>query len=114
VQLARVFAQIWDAGVGGLLLLDEPTTALDLSHQQLVATAVRQLAQTGCAVALAIHDLNLVAGLADTIAVLDKGRIAACGSPREIFTEALFRDVFSIDVLISQHPGRDQLLVISR
>jgi iron complex transport system ATP-binding protein len=114
VQLARVFAQIWDAGVGGLLLLDEPTTALDLSHQQLVAAAVRQLAQTGCAVALAIHDLNLVAGLADTIAVLDKGRIAACGSPREIFTEALFRDVFSIDVLISQHPGRDQLLVISR
>lgn len=114
VQLARVFAQIWDAGVGGLLLLDEPTTALDLSHQQLVATAVRQLAQTGCAVALAIHDLNLVAGLADTIAVLDKGRIAACGSPREIFTEDLFRDVFSIDVLISQHPGRDQLLVISR
>jgi iron complex transport system ATP-binding protein len=114
VQLARVFAQIWDAGVGGLLLLDEPTTALDLSHQQLVAAAVRQLAQTGCAVALAIHDLNLVAGLADTIAVLDKGRIAACGAPREIFTEALFRDVFSIDVLISQHPGRDQLLVISR
>jgi iron complex transport system ATP-binding protein len=114
VQLARVFAQIWDAGVGGLLLLDEPTTALDLSHQQLVAAAVRQLTRTGCAVALAIHDLNLVAGLADTIAVLDKGRIAACGPPREIFTEALFRDVFSIDVLISQHPGRDQLLVISR
>jgi iron complex transport system ATP-binding protein len=114
VQLARVFSQIWDAGVGGLLLLDEPTTALDLSHQQLVIGAVRDLAETGCAVALAIHDLNLVAGLADTIAVLDNGRIAACGSPQQVFTEALFRDVFDIDVLIQQHPDRDQPLVISR
>jgi iron complex transport system ATP-binding protein len=114
VQLARVFAQIWDAGVGGLLLLDEPTTALDLSHQQLVGAAVHQLAETGCAVALAIHDLNLAAGLADTIAVLDQGRIAAFGPPREIFTESLFREVFAIDVVISRHPERDQPLVISR
>ena len=114
VQLARVFAQIWDAGVGGLLLLDEPTTALDLSHQQLVGAAVRHLAQTGCAVALAIHDLNLAAGVADTIAVLHRGRIAACGSPRKVFTETLFREVFAIDVVISQHPERDQPLVISR
>jgi iron complex transport system ATP-binding protein len=114
VQLARVFAQIWDSGAGGLLLLDEPTTALDLSHQQLVVAAVRQLAQTGCAVALAIHDLNLVAGLADSIAVLDRGRIAACGAPGEIFTQDLFREVFAIDVLISRHPDRDQPLVISR
>ena len=114
VQLARVFSQVWDAGVGGLLLLDEPTTALDLSHQQLVIDAVRQLAETGIAITLAIHDLNLVAGLADTIAVLEKGRIAACGSPQQVFTETLFRDVFDIDVLIQQHPDRDQPLVISR
>jgi iron complex transport system ATP-binding protein len=114
VQLARVFSQIWDAGAGGLLLLDEPTTALDLSHQQLVLTAVRELAARGCAVVLAIHDLNLAAGLADTVAVLQHGRLAACGPPGEVFTEQMFRDIFAIDVLIQQHPARDQPLVISR
>ncbi|MBP6725470.1 MAG: heme ABC transporter ATP-binding protein, partial [Halioglobus sp.] len=99
---------------GGLLLLDEPTAALDLAHQQMVLAAVRRLAASGCAVVLAIHDLNLVAGLADSIAVLQQGRLAACGSPREVFTEQLFRDIFAIDVLIQQHPERDQPLVISR
>lgn len=114
VQLARVLSQIWDAGSGGLLLLDEPTAALDLSHQQLVLAALRELVARGCAVVLAIHDLNLVTGLADSIAVLQRGRIAAYGSPREVVTAELFREVFAIEVLIQQHPGRDQPLVISR
>ncbi len=114
VQLARVFCQIWDSCEGGLLLLDEPSTALDLSHQQLVLDAVEQVASRGCAVVLAIHDLNLVAGLADTIAVLQGGRLAALGSPTQVLNEQLFRDVFAIDVLIQQHPGRQQPLVIRR
>ncbi len=114
VQLARVFSQIWDTGEGGLLMLDEPTAALDLSHQQLILDSVQRLAANGCAVVLAIHDLNLVAGLADNVAVLHSGRIAACGTPADIFTEQLFRDVFEIDVVIQQHPNRPQPLVISR
>lgn len=113
VQLARIFAQAWDSEAG-LLLLDEPTTALDLSHQQLVLAAVRALADRGCAVLLAIHDLNLVAGLADRIAILQQGRMVACGTPKEVYTVEMFRQVFSIDVLIQQHPGRDQPLVVSR
>ena len=116
VQLARVFAQIWDADTAGsgLLLLDEPTTALDLSHQQLVLAAVKQLAARGCAVVLVIHDLNLVAGLADRLAVLQQGRLVASGSPSEVFTPQLFREVFNVEVLIQAHPGRDQPLVINR
>jgi len=116
VQLARVFAQIWDAtpAAGALLLLDEPTAALDLSHQQLVVAAVQKLAQRGCAVVLAIHDFNLVAGLADTVAVLDKGVLVACGTPAAVFTESLFKDVFGIDALVQQHPLHEQPLVISR
>jgi iron complex transport system ATP-binding protein len=114
VQLARVLSQVWDAGHGALLLLDEPTNALDLSHQQMVLAAVRALAQRGCAVVLASHDLNLVAGLADSIAVLQQGRVAALGAPREIFTPQLFREIFAIDVLVQRHPERDQPLVISR
>ena len=116
VQLARVLAQIWDADAraGGLLLLDEPTTALDLSHQQLVLAAVSTLAARGCAVVLVIHDLNLIAGVADQIAVLQAGRLVAAGTPAAVFTEALFHQVFGIDVLIQQHPGRAQPLVITR
>jgi len=114
VQLARIFAQIWGAGEGGLLLLDEPTTALDLSHQKLVLDAVGELAANGCAVVLAIHDLNLVAGLAGTVAILDGGRIAAIGPPTEVYTEQLIRDIFRIEVLIQQHPLHPQPLVISR
>ncbi len=114
VQLARVFSQIWDTEEGGLLMLDEPTTALDLSHQQLILESVQSLAAKGCAVVLAIHDLNLVAGLADNVAILQSGSIAACGAPSEIFTEQLFREVFAIDVVIQQHPNRPQPLVISR
>jgi iron complex transport system ATP-binding protein len=114
VQLARVFSQIWEADAGGLLMLDEPTAALDLSHQQLILDSVQNLAARGCAVVIAIHDLNLVAGLADIIAVLNSGRIVACGAPADIFTQELFREVFAIDVVIQQHPNRSQPLVISR
>ena len=114
VQLARVFCQIWDAGSGGLLLLDEPSTALDLSHQQLVLDAVRNLAAGGCAVVLAIHDLNLVAGLADSIAILRDGRLAALGSPGTVFSEQILREVFNIEVLVQRHPHRDQPLIINR
>lgn len=116
VQLARVFAQVWDveASQGALLLLDEPTTALDLSHQQLVLAAVRRLAARGCAVVMAIHDFNLIAGHADRIAVMQAGRLVADGPPAQVFTPSLFREVFAIDVIIQRHPDRDQPLVINR
>ena len=105
-QLARVFAQIFDSGdlSGKLLLLDEPTAALDLAHQQQVLRTVRQLAREGCAIILVIHDLNLVASIADRILVLDKGRQVALGTPDEVLTAGLFRDVFAVEVDISRHP----------
>ncbi len=113
VQLARVFAQIWDAiPPGSLLLLDEPTTALDLAHQQQVLAAVRQMAGRGCAVVLVIHDLNLAAAVADRLAVLDDGRLVAEGPPAEVLTVDLFRRVFDVEVELHQVPGRRQPLVL--
>lgn len=116
VQLARVLAQVWGPGspVERLLLLDEPTTALDLSHQQLLIASVRRLADSGCAVALVIHDLNLVAGLADRLAVLKAGRLVADAPPAAVLDPALFREVFEVDVTISRHPDLDQPVVINR
>jgi len=105
-QLARVFAQICHSGhlSGRLLLLDEPTAALDLAHQQQVLLAVRRLARNGCAIILVIHDLNLAASIADRVLVLDHGRQVALGTPDAVLTAELFRDVFAVEVNISHHP----------
>lgn len=105
-QLARIFAQICgeETLTGRLLLLDEPTSALDLAHQQQVLLAIHQLARRGCTVVLVIHDLNLAASIADQILVLEEGRQAALGTPEQVFTTALFKRVFAVDVTISRHP----------
>ena len=116
VQLARVFAQVWGPGSPSqrLLLLDEPTSALDLSHQQLLVRAIRELAGSGCAIVLVIHDLNLMAGLVDRVAVVHRGRLAASGSPAEVFTTGLFRTVFDVDVLVGTHPQRAHPMIVTQ
>jgi len=113
-QLARVFAQVWDGAslAGKLLLLDEPTSALDLAHQQQMLSAVQLLARRGCAVVLAIHDLNLAASIADTVLVLDNGRQVALGAPQQIFTPELFKQVFQVDVIVSNHPQQGFPMII--
>jgi len=113
-QLARVFAQVWgDRSLAGrLLLLDEPTSAQDLAHQQQVLSAVQQLAQRGCAVVLVIHDLNLAASVADQLLVLDGGRQVALGTPQQVFTPDLFRRVFKVEVSISSHPQEGFPMII--
>jgi iron complex transport system ATP-binding protein len=115
VQLARIFSQIWqDSLMGKLLLLDEPTAALDIQHQQSIALAIGALAERGCAIVLVIHDFNAVSALADQVVALKNGRQIACGTPREVFTETLFLDVFDANVIIEEHPSRDQALIIPR
>lgn len=89
VHFARALAQIWAPLQGGrtrVLLLDEPTAALDLFHQHAVLAKARALADQGVAVFAVLHDLNLAAAYADTIAVLSAGAIDACGSPGEVLT----------------------------
>ena len=105
-QLARVFAQVWEESSldGKLLLLDEPTSALDMAHQQQMLSTVKLLARRGCSVVLVIHDLNLAASIADRVLVLDKGQQVVLGTPKQVLTPPLFRQVFQVDVAIEQHP----------
>lgn len=114
VQLARVFAQVWRAQDAPLrlLLLDEPTTALDLSHQQLIMESARRQASQGSAVVMVLHDFNLAARYTDLCLVLDQGRQQALGSPKDIFTQDMFREVFKVDVTVNTHPAADIPLVI--
>ena len=87
VHFARALAQI---AVGAtiaprrVLFLDEPTASLDLHHQLALVAQARALADEGLAVLVILHDLQLAADLADTLVLLDGGRLVAKGPPREV------------------------------
>ncbi|WP_116365342.1 heme ABC transporter ATP-binding protein [Parahaliea mediterranea] len=114
VQLARVLAQLWRAEDSEvrLLLLDEPTGGLDLEHQRLIMDSLARLAAQGCAVAMVLHDFNLAASRAQRLLVLQQGRQARLGSPREVLTPAMFREIFHVDVKIGAHPHSGAPLVL--
>ena len=115
VQLARVLAQIWQSSALGdqFLVLDEPTSAFDLSHQKLTLDIVRQLANKGVGVVMVVHDLNLAARCADNLVVIDGGLIVAQGSSEAVLTETLIEDVFGVKAIISEHPITKRPLVIT-
>ncbi|WKX74191.1 heme ABC transporter ATP-binding protein [Streptomyces sp. XD-27] len=107
VALARVLAQRT-----ALLLLDEPTAALDLRHQELVLRICRERAAAGDAVVVVLHDLGLAAAYADRVAVLHEGRVAAEGAPTEVFDARLLSRVYRQPVEVLRHPRTGDPLVL--
>ena len=94
VILARALAQTTP-----ILLLDEPTTHLDLFYQLETLQAVRCLAsERGLAVLMALHDLNLAARFCDDLLVLQSGKVVASGEAHQVLTESLIRAVFQVEV----------------
>lgn len=86
-----------------VLLLDEPTAALDLRHQLLVLEAVRaHAARSGTIVILAMHDLSLAAQFADRMICLDGGRIEADGPPEAVLTVARLRRVYGVEAEVTK------------
>ncbi|WP_433547925.1 heme ABC transporter ATP-binding protein [Streptomyces sp. CA-294286] len=109
VAFARVLAQR-----APVLLLDEPTAALDLRHQELVLRVCRERAAAGDAVVVVLHDLGLAAAYADRAAVLHDGRIAACGPPVEVFGAELLSRVYRQPVEVFAHPRTGDPLIVPR
>jgi len=110
VLVARALAQ--EAEV---LLLDEPTAALDLRHEnEIMAWLSRLVREEKRIVLAALHDLNLAAQYADRIVVLCAGRIAAMGTPDEALTEEIIAQVYGVNVLARRHPltGRPYFLTV--
>ncbi len=107
VSLARVLAQ--DTPI---VLLDEPTAALDLRHQEDVLRIARQLAAEGRTVVVVLHDLSLAGAYADRVALLENGRMRALGAPAEVLTEELVSEVYGLAVEVLVRDGRP--LVIPR
>jgi iron complex transport system ATP-binding protein len=106
-HFARVLAQ--EAPV---LLLDEPTASLDLAHQEHVLALSGSMAGAGRAVVAVLHDLNAASRYADRIVVLDRGRVRADGSPREVLTADLLSSVYRHPLEVIDHPLRDGPLVL--
>jgi iron complex transport system ATP-binding protein len=84
----------------GLLLLDEPTSSLDMRHQIDLVETARRRAQNGTAVIAVLHDLNLAMRFADRIVLLHRGRLAVDGGRAEAITAETIRRIFEVDVTI--------------
>lgn len=98
-QLQRVWLASCLAQDTRVLLLDEPTTYLDLRYQVEILDLIRELAdQHGVAIGVVLHDLDQAAAVADDVALLDRGRVRAVGSPREVLTSELLTDAYGIRI----------------
>ena len=112
VWIAMALAQQTD-----LLLLDEPTTFLDVSHQIEVLDLLTDLNSTrGTTIVMVLHDLNLAARYSDHLVALSAGRVHAQGSPAEVLTEEVVRTVFGLDsrVILDPTSGKPLMLPIGR
>lgn len=100
-----------------ILLLDEPTTYLDIAHQIEVLDLLRELnRKRGRTIVMVLHDLNQASQYADHLIAIGHGRIYAAGRPADMLTPELIKEVFGIDSLIIPHPidGKPLCLPLAR
>ena len=111
-ELRRVlFARIL-AHEPRVVLLDEPTSHLDLRHQEEVSQHFRSLARNrGAAVVATLHDLNQTATYADRVALLHGHRLCAFGTPEEVLTAENVEAAYGIAVSVAEHPGSGRLWI---
>lgn len=103
VHLARVLAQVWDQP-GGVLLMDEPISAMDVQYQHQTLAILRALADRGYVVVTVLHDINLAAHYAHRLILLKNGRKLHDGTPSEVLTERNIYSVFSMDAHVMVNP----------
>lgn len=115
VHMARVLAQVWDVHRDGqprYLLLDEPTSSLDVGHQQRLLNVVRSVLTKGIGVLAVLHDLNLAATYAERVCLLADGRIQASGAPVDVINTATINAAYDADLEVDIDPrsGRPWVL----
>ena len=110
VWIAMALAQETD-----ILLLDEPTTFLDVAHQVEVLDLLTDLnRERVTTIVMVLHDMNLAARYADHLFALRSGRLVAAGPPREVVTSELIRDVFDLDALVIPDPLSGTPIILPR
>lgn len=107
VAMARVLAQSTP-----ILILDEPTAALDLRHQQELLECVKRHTAGGGAALIVLHDLSLTAAYADSVGVLSEGNLVAFGSPQEVLVPEVLDAVYETEVITMTHPRTGRPIII--
>jgi iron complex transport system ATP-binding protein len=100
VRIARALAQ-----GGSALVLDEPSTFLDVGHEMAMFELFARLAREGMAVLLVSHQLNLVARFADEIVLLDRGRVAAVGAPMDVMRASVLEHIYDWPLVVTRDPA---------
>ena len=106
VALARAMVQR-----AGLLLLDEPTAALDVNYQEQVLALARRYARQGNAVVVVLHDLAAAAAYADRVLLIAEGGMRAWGTPEEVLTAEVVSEVYQHPVRVLRD-DRDELVIV--
>jgi iron complex transport system ATP-binding protein len=113
VVLAAALAQIAGAERDGILLLDEPTVALDLAYQLELGALLRDLQDRHpMAIAVSTHDLNFAASLCRTLVLLKDGQVLAAGETADVLTADRIRALYGVDAEVSRHPDSGRIVVV--
>lgn len=113
-QRQKVYLAMAVAQDTPVLLLDEPTTYLDIAHQLELTALARTLAQDGKAVVMVLHDLNLALNCADVVAVMDQGELRQVGTPEEVYRSGVLEQVFRVSVRSVEVEGSRQYLFFQK
>ncbi|GGR27214.1 ABC transporter ATP-binding protein [Agromyces mediolanus] len=113
-QRQRVWVALLLAQQTPVMLLDEPTTFLDIAHQYELLDLLRRLNQQGKTVVAVLHDLNQAARYADHLVLMKAGRIVATGAPAELITADRVGEVFGIDAVVTPDPVTGTPMVVRR
>ncbi|WP_282175634.1 Fe(3+) dicitrate ABC transporter ATP-binding protein FecE [Vibrio nereis] len=97
-----------------IVMLDEPTTYLDLSHQIELMSLMRSMNEQGKTVIVVLHDLNQACRYCDHLVVLKKGQLVAQGSPEQVFTEQLLEEVFALDAVVVSDPVSNSPMCVAK
>ncbi|MFC8225242.1 ABC transporter ATP-binding protein [Streptomyces sp. NPDC057287] len=111
-QRQRVWISMTLAQGTDLLLLDEPTTYLDLAHAIDVLDLVDDLHESGRTVVMVLHDLNLATRYSDNLVVMRAGAILAQGHPRDVITAELLEEAFGLRAMVIDDPVGDRPLIV--
>lgn len=108
VAIARAIAQ-----EGKVLLLDEPTSHLDIYHQLEVLDTIKKLnEECGITVIAVLHDLNLAAQYSDYLVLVNKGEIAASGRPDDVLKKDILKEVYNVDMIMLQNPTNKKPYIV--
>ena len=109
VQFCRALIQIWR--LSGecdpkYLLLDEPTSNLDISHELAVMKILKKIVESGVGVLIALHDLNLASYFSDEIFLLNEGMVVASGGPSEVIRSDILSEVYDTSISVEERKGK--------